>query len=70
MAELPLASVERIIRKEGGASRVSKAAVEEFAVILEDVIADLSAEAATLAKHAGRKTVQQKDVRLARRKGF
>lgn len=69
MSELPLAPVERLIRKQG-ASRVSKSAVEEFTVVLEDIISDLAAEAATLAKHAGRKTVQAEDVRLARRKGF
>ena len=69
MPELPLAPVEKILRKQG-AKRVSKSAVEEFALVLEDVAADIAAEAAALAKHAGRKTVQVEDVKLAKRKGF
>ena len=69
MPELPLAPVERILRKQG-AKRVSKSGVEEFAKVLEDVTADLASEAAALAKHAGRKTVIAEDVKLAKRKGF
>lgn len=69
MTELPLAPVERIIRNQG-AKRVSEEATKEFAEVLEEIAADLAAESAALAKHAGRKTVKGEDVRLARRKGF
>ena len=65
--ELPLAPLERLLRKSG-ARRVSKGAVKEFSHRLADYASRLSAEAATLAKHAGRKTIIDADVRMARRK--
>lgn len=65
--ELPLAPLERLLRK-AGAKRVSKKAVREFAIVIADYAYDLSAEASTLAKHAGRKTITDSDVRMARRK--
>jgi len=64
---LPLAPLERLLRKTG-AKRVSKGAVREFSVVIADYAHDLSAEASTLAKHAGRKTIIDKDVRMARRR--
>lgn len=65
--QLPLAPLERLLRKSG-AQRVSKGAVKEFSNRLADYVTRLSAEAATLAKHAGRKTIIESDVRMARRK--
>ena len=65
--ELPLAPLERLLRN-AGAKRVSKTAVKEFAGVIADYAHDLSAEAATLAKHAGRKTIIDADVRMARRR--
>ena len=65
--ELPLAPLERLLRK-AGAKRVSKGAVREFAAVIADYAHDLSAESATLAKHAGRKTIIDTDVRMARRR--
>ena len=65
--QLPLAPLEKILRRSG-AKRVSKGAVKEFSYSLGDYITRLSAEAATLAKHAGRKTIIDSDVRMARRK--
>ncbi len=64
---LPLAPLERILRK-AGAKRVSKGAVKEFSSRLSDYVMRLSAEASMLAKHAGRKTIIDADVRMARRK--
>ena len=61
---LPLAPVERIIRK-AGADRVSEGAGFELARVLEDYGIDVSREAITLAKHAGRTTVKDDDIRLA-----
>jgi len=59
-----LAPVERIIRK-AGADRVSEGAGIELARVLEDYGIDVSREAITLAKHAGRTTVKDEDIRLA-----
>ncbi len=61
---LPLAPVERIIRK-AGADRVSEGAGIELARVLEDYGIEVSREAITLAKHAGRTTVKDEDIRLA-----
>ncbi len=61
---LPLAPVERIVRK-AGAERVSEGAGIELAKVLEDYGLEVSREAITLAKHAGRTTVKEEDIRLA-----
>ncbi len=61
---LPLAPVERIIRK-AGADRVSEDAGIELAKVLEDYGIEVSREAITLAKHAKRTTVKEEDIRLA-----
>ncbi len=66
MAELPVAPVDRIIRK-AGAERVSEDAAEALADLLEDVGTEVSTQAMRLARHAGRKTVTAEDVRLASR---
>lgn len=61
---LPLAPVERIIRK-AGAERVGYDASIELAKVLEDYGVEVSREAVTLAKHAKRTTVKEEDIRLA-----
>jgi len=65
--ELPLAPLERILKK-AGAKRVSKEALREFSSVLSDYVYDISAEAAALAKHAGRKTIIDKDVKMVRKR--
>ena len=65
MAVLPLARVEKLIRK-AGAERVSRDASKELGLILEERAVEISAKAVKMAKHAGRKTVTEKDIRLAR----
>ncbi|MBU4374596.1 MAG: NFYB/HAP3 family transcription factor subunit [Euryarchaeota archaeon] len=61
---LPLATVERIIRK-AGAERVGYDASLELAKVLEDYGIEVSREAITLANHAKRTTVKEEDIRLA-----
>jgi histone H3/H4 len=64
MAELPLAPVTRIIKK-AGAERVSEEASTEMKRLLEDYGAKIATNAVSLAKHAGRNTVQAQDIRKA-----
>ncbi|MDD5474482.1 MAG: histone family protein [Candidatus Methanoperedens sp.] len=61
---LPLAPVERIIRK-AGAERVGEDAGIELAKVLEEYGIEVSREAITLANHAKRTTVKEEDIRLA-----
>ncbi len=64
--DLPLAPVRRILEKTG--MRVSNEAVKEFAEVLEEIIADISAEAVALAKASNRKTVLLGDIKIIRKK--
>ena len=64
MTELPLAAVDRIIRKAGGA-RVSEEAAAALAEVLEENGIKIAQQATELAKHANRKTVTAADIRLA-----
>jgi histone H3/H4 len=65
--DMPLAPLERILKK-AGAKRVSKSALVEFAQVIISYAHDLSAEASALAEHTGRKTIIGSDVRLAKKK--
>lgn len=64
MSELPIAAVDRIIRK-AGARRVSESAAKELAEVLEERALEIASEASEYAEHAGRKTVRDSDIRLA-----
>jgi histone H3/H4 len=66
-AKLPLKTVERILR-ESGAKRVSRSATRAFAVYLENLTMEVAREAGELAEHSGRKTITEKDIKLARRR--
>lgn len=64
--DMPLASAEKILKKSN--MRVSDDAIKEFAIFLEEITADIAAEAAAIAKSKGRKTVLAEDVAEAKRK--
>lgn len=64
---LPIAALERIIRK-AGAKRVSEEAAAALAEVLEERAIIIAAEATRLTEHAGRRTVKDVDIRLAARR--
>jgi histone H3/H4 len=66
MTDLPLAPLERLMRK-AGAQRVSEDAVIALARILKDEAEEISEDAIAIAKHAGRKTITADDIRLAKK---
>ncbi|NQV08700.1 NFYB/HAP3 family transcription factor subunit [Candidatus Woesearchaeota archaeon] len=61
---IPRAPIGRIL-ENAGARRVSMEAMEAFAQFLEDRGAEIAEKAVRIAKHSGRKTVHDGDVRLA-----
>ena len=61
---LPLAPVERIIRK-AGADRVAEGASVKLAKVIEEYATEVANEAIALAKHAKRTTVKEEDITLA-----
>ena len=62
--ELSLSSMEKIIKK-AGAARVSESGKKALRKELEKNAVELSKKAVTFAKHAGRKTVREEDIKLA-----
>ena len=58
------APVGRMLMK-AGANRVSSDAAESFAEILTVITEKIAAQAAQIAKHSGRKTVNEGDIKLA-----
>jgi histone H3/H4 len=61
---IPLAISERIL-KNAGAQRVSEEAKVAFSDILKEIAEDIGNQASKISKHAGRKTVQEEDIKLA-----
>ena len=67
MVEIPISSIDRIIRK-GGAKRVSKSAIIILQKELERYGVELAKIAFEISKYAGKKTIDQNDILLALRK--
>lgn len=61
---IPLAAMEKIMKK-AGAERVSDKAKVALKSVLEDIAEDIAGSAVKLAMHAGRKTVKAGDIKLA-----
>lgn len=64
MNELPVAAIDRIIRK-GSNMRVSEKAAKSLADFLEDKGIKIAQQAAVLARHASRKTITEADIKLS-----
>jgi len=63
---LPLAAMEKIIKKVGGADvRVSDKAKAALKAVIEEKAEEIAEKAWRLATHAGRKTVKEGDIKLA-----
>lgn len=63
---LPLAAMEKIIKKAGGPGiRVSDKAKTALKAIVEEKAEQIAERAWRLASHAGRKTVKAADIKLA-----
>lgn len=63
---LPLAAMEKILKKSG-AERVSDKAKAALKDVVEEKAELIAAQAVKLAIHAGRKTVKSGDIKLAAR---
>jgi len=63
---IPKAPVARILMN-AGAKRVSAGAVDTFADIIQNIAEKIGEKASAIAKHSGRKTVQDGDIKMASR---
>jgi len=61
---IPKAPMARILMNTG-AKRVSQSAIDEFNSILTDKAMEIAERAVQIAKHSGRKTVHEGDIKLA-----
>jgi histone H3/H4 len=61
---IPVAPLDRLIRKVG-IDRVSESASTALGEILEDIGRDIAERSKEIALHAGRKTITEKDIKLA-----
>ena len=67
MVEIPVSSIDRIIRR-GGAGRVSKSAIIALQKELEEYGVSIAKLAWDFATYAGKKTLEDKDIYLALKK--
>jgi len=62
--ELPIAPISRIVKKSSEGYRWSPGAIRLIAESAESHISEFSQKAVLIAQNAGRKTVQEDDVKL------
>ncbi|MHA1918096.1 MAG: histone family protein [Candidatus Ranarchaeia archaeon] len=62
--DIPIAPLDRLIRKVG-VERVSEGASFALGEILESIGKDIAERSKEIAAHTGRKTITEKDIRLA-----
>lgn len=62
---IPLAAMEKLIKKTDSEVRVSEKAKEALKNELESIGTEISQRAWKFAMHAGRKTVKSEDIKLA-----
>ena len=65
--ELAVAPMHRLCKK-AGADRVSEAAAEELAKVIEEIGIKIAREALDYAVHSRRKTIKSEDIEIATRK--
>ena len=65
--EIAVAPMHRLCKK-AGADRVSEAAAEELAKVLDEIGVKIAKEALDYAVHARRKTIKAEDIEIATRK--
>ncbi len=65
--EISVAPMHRLCKK-AGADRVSEAAAEELAKVLEEIGIKIAKEALDYSMHARRKTIKTEDIEIATRK--
>jgi len=64
ISTIPKAPVGRILMN-AGAKRVSQDAVDAFTDVVTELTTKIATRAAEIAKHSGRKTIHEGDIRLA-----
>ena len=67
MAGFASARIEKLIRT-AGARRVSAGAISRLNEVLTDYSMDMAKYAVEIARHSGRKTVKENDIKLAAEK--
>ena len=68
MSKLPIAPFERILKESENNIRVSEKAASEFAEFIEDLAKDVAREISEIAKHSGRNTILERDVKIIAKK--
>lgn len=66
MPTLPLAPLKRIAKKSG-VERMSDGAVEELRDVVEEIAEEIAKDAVVATRHAGRKTIKERDIKLVSR---
>lgn len=68
MATLPIAPIKRLAKTNDAKIRVGDESIKLMLTAAENFVKELAKQSEELAKYAGRKTIQPKDVRTAARK--